>query len=85
MDTQLTYADLASMMERRAGVSVDPMQLELRCDTPFADFGLDSLGLLGIVGSLENDYGTSIPADADACKTPRELTALVNDVLKARA
>jgi minimal PKS acyl carrier protein len=85
MDTELTYAELASLMERRAGIAVDPLQLELRAGTPFADFGLDSLGLLGIVGALENEYGTSIPADADACRTPAELLSVVNDVLKARA
>jgi minimal PKS acyl carrier protein len=85
MDTQLTYAELASMMERRAGVSVEPLQLELRSDERFTEFGLDSLGLLGIVGALENEYGASIPADADACKTPAELLTVVNDVLKARA
>jgi minimal PKS acyl carrier protein len=85
MDTRLTYADLAALMERRAGLTVDPLQLELRSGEPFADFGLDSLGLLGIVGALENEYGTTIPADADACRTPAELLTVVNDVLKARA
>lgn len=85
MNTQLTYSELSSLMARRAGLDIDPVQLELRADAPFADFGLDSLGLLGIVGALENEHGTSIPADADACKTPRELLAVVNDVLKARA
>ncbi|WP_333768857.1 acyl carrier protein [Streptomyces sp. IBSBF 2435] len=85
MHTQLTYAELASLMERRAGVIVGPADLELQSDTPFADFGLDSLGLLGIVGALENEHGATIPADADACRTPRELLDVVNDVLRARA
>ena len=85
MDTRLTYAELAALMERRAGLTIDPLQLELRSGSPFADFGLDSLGLLGIVGALENEYGATIPADADACRTPAELLTLVNDVLKARA
>jgi minimal PKS acyl carrier protein len=85
MDIRLTYTELASLMMRRAGLTVDPVDLELRSDLPFADFGLDSLGLLGIVGALENEYGTSIPADADACKTPCELLDVVNGVLKARA
>jgi minimal PKS acyl carrier protein len=85
MTDRLTYAELAALMEKRAGLTVDPLQLELRSTAPFADFGLDSLGLLGIVGALENEYGAVIPADADACRTPAELLAVVNDVLKARA
>ena len=39
----------------------------------FDDFGLDSLGLLGIVGELENRYGSPLPADAERCKTPRRV------------
>lgn len=85
MDTPLTYTELASMMKRCAGLAVDPMQLELRPDAPFADYGLDSLGLLGIVGALENDYGTSLPAGADTCKTPGQFLDVVNETLKAGA
>jgi len=81
MTDRLTYAELAALMEKRAGLTVDPLQLELRSTAPFADFGLDSLGLLGIVGELENRYGTPMPPDAERCKTPKQFLDQVNGAL----
>ena len=85
MSDRITVEELAELMKKAAGVTVAPDELQRRSDSGFDSFGLDSLGLLGIVGALENEYGATIPADADACRTPAELLALVNDVLKARA
>lgn len=45
--------------------------MEQRPGSAFDEYGLDSLGLLGIVGVLENRHGRPLPADADRCKTPR--------------
>ena len=79
--TQVTFTELATLMKQAAGVTVDPHDLEGRADTPFAEFGLDSLGLLGIVAALENRYGHPLPVDADRCKTPGEFLDLVNNPL----
>ena len=83
--TQVTFTELATLMKQAAGVTVDPHDLEGRADTPFAEFGLDSLGLLGIVGELENRYGTPMPPDAERSKTPRQFLDQVNSALLAGA
>lgn len=70
MTDRLTYEELASLMKKGAGLTVDHREMENRSDTAFDEFGLDSLGLLGIVGVLENRHGRPLPADADRCKTP---------------
>ncbi|MFJ7074692.1 acyl carrier protein [Streptomyces sp. NPDC098781] len=76
--TQLTFEELAALMKKAAGVTVDPRELEDRADAPFAEFGLDSLGLLGIVGELENRHSLALPTDAERCKSPRAFLDLVN-------
>ncbi|GGT14487.1 acyl carrier protein [Streptomyces purpureus] len=82
MSTQLTIEELAALMKKGAGVTVDPQDMASRPDSRFDEWGLDSLGLLGIVGELENRHGVPLPADADRCKTPREFLDLVNNALK---
>ncbi|MEU9375376.1 acyl carrier protein [Streptomyces sp. NPDC048255] len=81
MTVQLTIEELAALMKKGAGVNVDPVDMASRPDSAFEEWGLDSLGLLGIVGELENRHGRALPADADQCKTPREFLSLVNDTL----
>lgn len=83
--TQVTVEELATLMKTAAGVTVDPHDLESRADTPFAEFGLDSLGLLGIVGELENRHGRALPTDAERCKSPRAFLDLVNSALTTGA
>jgi len=85
MNTEVTVAELASLMKKAAGVTVDPHDLERRADTQFSEFGLDSLGLLGIVGELENRHGRALPTDAERCKSPRDFLDLVNSTLTAGA
>ncbi|WP_435972630.1 acyl carrier protein [Streptomyces sp. Qhu_M48] len=77
--TEVTFDELATLMKQAAGVTVDPRELERTSDTPFSVIGLDSLGLLGIVGELENRYSRSLPTDAERCKTPAEFIDLVNN------
>ncbi len=83
MKNELTYEELAALMKSSAGVTVDPEALAEGADTQFAEYGLDSLGLLGIVGELENRHGVAIDGDADACKTPRAFVEVVNASLTA--
>jgi minimal PKS acyl carrier protein len=79
----LTYEELAALMKSSAGITADPRQLAASPDTPFAEYGLDSLGLLGIVGELENRRGLPITGEADSCKTPGAFVEVVNASLKA--
>ncbi|MFE2297520.1 phosphopantetheine-binding protein [Streptomyces sp. NPDC059445] len=83
--TEVTVDELAALMKKAAGITVDPHELAQSLDTQFGTLGLDSLGLLGIVGELENRYSRPLPTDAERCKTPREFLDLVNDNLKAGA
>ncbi|MFJ4776812.1 acyl carrier protein [Streptomyces sp. NPDC088762] len=84
MSDRLTLEELAALM-KSAGITVDPAELASRPDVAFDDYGLDSLGLLGIVGELENRRGRALPTDADRCKTPREFLDLVNNSLMTGA
>ncbi|MFD8982733.1 phosphopantetheine-binding protein [Streptomyces sp. NBC_00809] len=84
MSDRLTIEELAKLM-KSAGITVDPSELASRPDSQFDDYGLDSLGLLGIVGELENRRGRALPTDADRCKSPREFIDLVNNSLMTGA
>ncbi|MFJ6215429.1 phosphopantetheine-binding protein [Streptomyces sp. NPDC092296] len=81
MNDPLTFDELASLMKSCAGVTVDALELETRAGTTFEEFGLDSLGLLGVVAALENRHSAPIGPGAESCKTPHEFLALANDRL----
>ena len=81
MSDRITVEELAELMKKAAGVTVAPDELQQRSDSGFDTFGLDSLGLLGIVGELENRYGTPMPPDAEKSKSPRQFLELVNSAL----
>lgn len=83
--TALTFDELAALMKQAAGVTVDPLALEKAPDAPFSTLGVDSLGLLGIVGELENRYGVALPTDAERSKSPADFLDLVNGVLQKGA
>jgi minimal PKS acyl carrier protein len=85
MSAQITVEELAELMKKAAGITVSPQALTDRPDSGFAELGVDSLGLLGIVGELENRHGTPMPPDAERCKTPRQFLDLVNSTLLAGA
>jgi minimal PKS acyl carrier protein len=85
MPHQLTFEELAALMKKSAGLTVDPQQMADHPEVLFAEFGLDSLGLLGIVGELENTLGTPLPQEADKCASPHAFLELVNDNLMTGA
>ncbi|MER5193638.1 acyl carrier protein [Streptomyces sp. NPDC002755] len=80
MTDRITVEELAELMKKSAGVTVAPEVLRSD-DTGFDRLGVDSLGLLGIVGELENRYGTPMPPDAERSKSPRQFLDLVNSAL----
>jgi minimal PKS acyl carrier protein len=83
MNGPVSYDELAALMNSRAGLTVDPREMENRPDATFAEFELDSLGLLGIVAELEKRYGMPIGEQAEGCKTPRAFLDNVNGQLAA--
>jgi minimal PKS acyl carrier protein len=85
ISNELTYEELAALMKSSAGITADPQRLAADPGTPFAEYGLDSLGLLGIVAELENRRGVTIAGEADSCKTPETFMEVVNTSLKAGA
>ncbi|MGW0748423.1 acyl carrier protein [Streptomyces sp. NPDC002587] len=85
MTDRLTMEELAALMHKGAGVTVDPAEMASRPEAGFDEWGLDSLGLLGIVGELENRHGRPLPPDAERCRSPREFLDLVNNALMTGA
>ncbi|MCL2550961.1 MAG: acyl carrier protein [Actinomycetia bacterium] len=83
MNGPVTFDELAELMKARAGLSVDPREMERRPEATFADFDLDSLGLLGIVAELEKRHGRSIGNEAEGCKSPHAFLENVNNQLSA--
>ncbi|OKK17592.1 curamycin polyketide synthase [Streptomyces sp. CB00455] len=85
MTVAVTMEELAALMHKGAGITVDPAAMTARPEAAFEEWGLDSLGLLGIVGELENRHGRPLPPDADRCKSPQEFLDLVNSALMTGA
>ncbi|QPL92552.1 acyl carrier protein [Streptomyces clavuligerus] len=82
MTEPITPEELAGLMRQNAGIQVEPTDLADRPDTSFEEYGLDSLGLLGIVAALENRTASSpCPVDAEKCPTPGAFLDLVNSSL----
>ena len=85
MSDRITVEELSELMKKAAGVTVTPEELQRRMESGFDVIGIDSLGLLGIVGELENRYGIPLPADAEKCKTPGDFIDLINSALTTGA
>ena len=80
MTAELTVTDLATLLKQKAGVSVDPVDLD-RPGATFEEFGVDSLGLLAVVGELENRHGLSMTS-AESSQSSAEFLQAVNLTLK---
>ncbi|WP_436772281.1 acyl carrier protein [Yinghuangia sp. YIM S09857] len=78
MTGPFTYEDLSALMKSSAGIAIDPADLAAAPDLPFADVGLDSLGLMAVVAEIEHSHGAPLGADAERCKNPREFVDMVN-------
>ncbi|MCX4907419.1 acyl carrier protein [Streptomyces sp. NBC_00878] len=85
MSDRITVEELSELMKKSAGVTVTPEELQERYESDFGALGIDSLGLLGIVGELENRYGTPMPTDTEKSKSPRQFLELANSALLAGA
>jgi minimal PKS acyl carrier protein len=81
MNGPITYEELAELMRSCAGVTAEPAVMSERPGSTFAEFGLDSLGLLGIVSELERRYRTPLGTDLDQAKTPLDFLDIANTQL----
>ena len=84
MNSHLTHGELVLLIKTRAGITVDPEAIG-HPDATFDEFGVDSLALLGIVGELENRFGTAIAPGTEMSKTPQEFLDAVNTSVKSGA
>jgi len=76
---ELTYQELASVILKRAGITVNVHRLCHRLTT-FADIGVDSLGMLAVVRELEHRRRVDLGAmAAQDCRTPRQLMSRLHD------
>ena len=67
-------SDQVMVICEKSGVTLTPI-------SGWDTFGLDSLGLLGIVAELEKRHGMGLPERMEHCKTPADFLAAVNGVL----
>ncbi|GDY29706.1 acyl carrier protein [Gandjariella thermophila] len=80
---ELEPQELAEVITTVAGVTVTARSLTDPPTRTFADLGLDSLALLGVVAELSRRYGIPSRAEALECRTPRDLMAFVNDEIRS--
>lgn len=74
---QLTLEALSEMVTRTTGVPVTEQSLSEQSAATFADLGVDSLGVLGVIAECERVAGT-LEVDPGDCPTPAALLAIVN-------
>lgn len=76
MDATPSTGDLAALISRCTGVPVTDRQVA-DADLSFADLGIDSLGVLSVLGELQRSHGAPADAELTAERSPRELFALL--------
>jgi minimal PKS acyl carrier protein len=75
--------ELAEVITTVAGITVTAQSMADAPTQSFADLGLDSLALLGVVAELGRRYGIPSRAEALECRTPRDLLAFFNDEIRS--
>jgi hypothetical protein len=85
MSDRITVEELSELMKKSAGVTVTPEELQERYDVRLRRPRHRLARLLGIVGELENRYGTPMPTRHGEEQEPAEFLELVNSALLAGA
>jgi acyl carrier protein len=67
------------------GVTVEAETISGQPELTFADLGVESLGVLGVVAALENRYGIRLGADAEQCERPEQLRELITQMTTEEA
>ncbi|SEF80278.1 Phosphopantetheine attachment site [Saccharopolyspora kobensis] len=73
----LSSIALAALISRCTGVPVTGDQVD-DAGQSFAELGVDSLGLLGVVAQLQRDCGLSETVDLNTDHSPRDLLLLLD-------
>jgi minimal PKS acyl carrier protein len=79
---KFTLAELAILLTAGTGAQVDPASID--ASTTFDDIGVDSLGLLGVVTTIERGRGVVLPDDVQQVEQVTQFVAVVNDNLRKR-
>ncbi|MGK5638276.1 acyl carrier protein [Streptomyces sp. URMC 126] len=84
----ITLAELGELLLECVGAPEDGMSLDGdgALDTPFLEFGYDSLALLQVTAVIERRHGIALDDDAVAeAETPRLLLNLIKEAPRAGA
>lgn len=76
----VTLAEFTEILSTSAGVRIAPDLVDE--DTTFADLGVDSLAVLGVIPVLERARQILLPADAESIATITDFLALVNTTVR---
>lgn len=76
MDARLSPTELAALISRCTGVPVTDEQVT-DARRSFADLGVDSLGLMGVLAELQRNHGMSREVDMQPDQSPQELLSLL--------
>lgn len=86
--SDITLAELNELLLECVGAPEEGMSLDGddALDTPFLEFGYDSLALLQVTGVIERRHGIALNDDAVAeAVTPRLLLDLIKEAPRAGA
>lgn len=86
--SDITLSELAELLLECVGAPEEGMSFdgEDALDTPFLDFGYDSLALLQVTGAIKRKHGVVLSDDAVAeAETPRLLLKMITDAPHAGA
>lgn len=78
MNADLSPAELAALISRCTGVTVTAQQVTDPQHT-FDDLGVDSLGLMGVLGELQRNHGMPRDVDMQPDRSPHELLSLLSE------
>lgn len=76
-----TLDELRALISSKFGLD----QSALSADKPLAEYGLDSLGLVELLFSIEDHFAIRIPEERANIDNLQQLAALVDDILKTQA
>ncbi len=81
---QMTVPILMDILDRAGGAAEDVDLTADVADVELQDLGYESLAILEAAGLVEREYGVVLDEAAlSEARTPRELTAVVNEALAA--
>jgi acyl carrier protein len=72
----LTITELVQLLAAGTGAVVDADSID--DSTTFDDIGVDSLGLLGVITTIERGHGVVLPEDSQQVERITEFLSIVN-------